>query len=296
MPNITSIGEYHVERSLGAGLLGEVYLCKTEGDVIHALKVVDPRRGRRLKFSQRFIREFANPLLGQYLDIHFEEGIGHIFRMDYLDVMPISRQALRRTLSREVLEMFAQVAEALAGVHEKGVLHGNIKRSNFLLRRAGPGKRHPILGDFGIGYVYDPKGPFEGLVKDAMACMAPERIRALVELPDDEDGQWKRLTPAADLYSLTCVLVEALTGKDVYRESDTVEGKLKEKDDVRYMLLNVNYPSLQVNIGKLNEFIARNLAVNPKERDQDGKSYAAALRECIAREPEYKVQLRQAGG
>ena len=296
MSNVKAIGEYQVERSLGSGLLGEVYLCKTEGDVIHALKVVDPKRGRRLKFSQRFIHEFANPFLGQYLEIHFEEGLGHIFRMDYLDVMPISRQALRRTLSREVLEMFAQVAEALAGVHEKGVLHGNIKRSNFLLRRAGPGKRHPILGDFGIGYVYDTKGPFEGLVKDAMAYMAPERIRALVESPDDEDGQWKKISPAADLYSLTCVLVEALTGKDIYREYDTVDGKLKEKNGTRYMLLNVNYPSLQVNIGRLNDFIAKNLAADPKAREQDGKSYAAALRECIAKEPEYKAQLRQAGG
>jgi serine/threonine protein kinase len=294
-PTPRTIGEFTVERSLGSGLLGDVYLCKTAGDVIRAVKTVNPKRGRRLKYSQRFIHEISDENIGLYVSIDFDGVLGHLFIMDYLEVRSVSRAALRRTLSREFLGMVCVVAEKLAAVHQKGVLHGNIKTSNFLLRRASLTKLQPILSDFGVNYVWDPTGPFPGLIRDGMAYMAPERIKAMVEGPDDEVEQAKLLTPAADLYSMTCVIVEALTGMQVFRRTDTVDGKLTEKKDIRHLLLNINFPVRQVEIKKLNEFIARNLSVEPGDRVQDGRAYAAALRECIGPEPEYGKLLRETG-
>ncbi|MFC1707134.1 serine/threonine protein kinase [Planctomycetota bacterium] len=287
--------EYSVERVLGRGLLGEVYLAKDYDGIMRAVKVVNERHGVRLKSAVLFVHQIVDENLGQYLAVEFDHNLGHCFVMDYLEVRSASPESLEKTLSREFLEMAATIAEKLDLAHQKSILHGNIKTSNLLLRRAGPGRLQPILNDFGIGYVWDERTPFAGLIQHGMAYMAPERIQALVTHPDDEDAREGSLTPASDLYSLTCVIVEALSGQQVFRKTDTVEGKLQEKAESRYLLLNINYPIRQVEIERLNAFIERNLSVDPQARIQDGKTYAQELRSCLAAVPQH-VELLQSVG
>jgi hypothetical protein len=103
-----------------------------------------------------------------------------------------------------VTEIGARLADALAHVHGRGVVHRDIKPANILLDRAG----RPRLADFGIARLDGAtRMTATGVVIGTAAYMAPEQVRGAT------------VGPAADIYSLGLVLLEALTGLREYTGS-----------------------------------------------------------------------------
>jgi serine/threonine protein kinase len=180
----------------------EAFDESTGNDV--AIKIVrssDPEFGRRLAQEARVLESFEHPGLIRLLDI------GAVGDQAYLVMELITGQTLAEALragpipSRETAEIGARLADALAYVHERGVVHRDVKPSNILLSANGDA----WLGDFGIASLHDATTiTVAGTTIGTVSYMAPEQLQ------DHQVG------PAADIWSLGIILLECLTGRRVY--------------------------------------------------------------------------------
>jgi serine/threonine protein kinase len=169
-----------------------------------AVKIVrsnDPEFGRRLAQEARALEGLEHPGLIKLLDV------GAVEDQSYLVMELIVGQTLAETLragplsSRETAAIGARLADALAYVHERGVVHRDVKPSNILLSANGDA----WLGDFGIARHPEAMTlTAAGMTMGTVSYMAPEQL---------EDHQ---VGPAADIWSLGIILLECLTGQRVY--------------------------------------------------------------------------------
>ncbi|MFD7589819.1 serine/threonine-protein kinase [Kitasatospora sp. NPDC059811] len=204
------IGPYAVERCLGTGGMGAVYLAySVAGDPV-AVKVIRPDKidpHSRARFERE--AEIARTI----------SGTGRVAR--FLDADPLAEQpwlAMDYVPGRPLTEVVkdqgplpaplvasvgALLAEGLAAVHGAGLLHRDLKASNVILGDFGP-----VIIDFGLGaFLEASKGSMSqpGTVLGTVRCMPPEQARGETEV-----------TGAADVYGLGTVLLHAATGHAPY--------------------------------------------------------------------------------
>jgi serine/threonine protein kinase len=198
-------GRYRLVRLLGGGGMSDVYEAFDESsgrDV--AVKIVrssDPEFRRRLAQEARALESFEHPGLIRLLDI------GAVDDQPFLVMELIVGQTLAQRLregplsSRETADIGARLADALAYVHQRGVIHRDVKPSNILLSSTG----EAWLGDFGIAKLHEASAmTTTGATMGTVSYMAPEQL---------EDSQ---VGPSADIWSLGVILLECLTGQRVY--------------------------------------------------------------------------------
>lgn len=262
-----AIGEYEIIRSIGRGVMGEVLLGR-RGNITHAVKILNNRVAQKLDSAHRFEEEIVHENLLQYLAIKFEKDYQHYFVTDYLEVRPVSSKLVRRQRHRVIVDIFVKLCEGLEHMHAKGVIHGNIKSSNLLVRREGD-EFQPIISDIGIGYIYD-RAYFEGpMFRASIPYMSPEYI-AYITAPGAKPVLPESVTRASDVYSLAVSLCEALTGKPLYDDEDMsdLQTLVKAKQTRKFRLVAVNHPSASLDIGRLNALINKALAFDAQERPQ----------------------------
>ena len=203
-------GRYTLERQLGQGGMATVYLAN---DVRHerpvALKVLHTEQSATLG-AERFHREIKvlarlrHPFV---LPLHDSgEAAGALyFVMPYVEGESLRGRFTReRTLSLEdVVVIVRQIADALDYAHGEGVIHRDVKPENILLSRHG----HAMLADFGIarGRLLASGQAATGLTQSGMALGTADYMSPEQALGDDIDGR-------SDVYSLGCVVYEALAG------------------------------------------------------------------------------------
>ena len=199
------IGRYTLELLLGEGASGLVYSALDDEGVRVAIKLLRPDAADEAVALARFVREGR---LAQRVEARHLVPILDAGRSDaaaYL-VMPYYRGgslALRlRALGRlgvdETLDLAAQLGRGLDALHERGILHRDVKPSNVLL----DGEGTAALTDFGLARAGDStRLTAEGQVLGTPHYLAPELIEGL------------EASPASDLYSLGCVLYECLVGE-----------------------------------------------------------------------------------
>jgi formylglycine-generating enzyme required for sulfatase activity len=212
-----AIGDYLLERRLGAGGMGEVWCARDQrfGNPV-AIKRLSPRLTRETEFQERFLREakamanLVHPYIVQVQDYAASED-------DAFLVMPYiaggSLQDLlnkRGSLSRDkVLQISREVLDALDYAHKKGIIHRDVKPSNILMSEDG----HAILTDFGISLMLGEERltrvTRNGTPIGTPEYMSPERIQA----PGEIDHR-------ADVYGFGCVLYEMLTGQPPFGSRD----------------------------------------------------------------------------
>ncbi len=276
------IGNYDIRRLLASGTMGDVYQGstidpRTKTPVYFAIKVLNPKTATRLDYLARFKSEIKDDHLQEYKEIEYDSKVQYYFVADYLEVKPISRGVLKRERSSDILDLFGKVCAGLEKAHKKNYIHGNIKTSNFLIRRAEEGVAQPILSDYGLAYVYD-KDVFAGeRFEQSFAYMSPEKVEELVA---GVEPKASKLTAAADTYSLVAVLAEALSGSRPFAGARTPEELLAAKRDRKYLLLHVNSPVARVNVQKLNEVVRRGLSYDAGSRFASVGELASALAAC----------------
>ncbi len=203
------IGRYRVEREIGRGAMGVVYLATdpmiNRQVAIKAmdLSLLDPAEARQ--FRERFIREaeaagrLSHPGIVTIHDVG-EDGDLVFITMDYVTGEPLNRRAEPGHLLpvATVYSLVAQAAEALQYAHAEGVIHRDIKPANLI--RDPNGERLRIT-DFGVARIADSGQTRTGAIIGSPAYMAPEQIRG------------DRVDSRTDIFSLGVTLYQLLTGK-----------------------------------------------------------------------------------
>jgi len=198
---------YRIEALIARGGMARVYRAHDDRlDRLVAVKVLAPPYADDPAFTERFLGEaraaasLSHPSLVHVYDSG-SDGAAHFIVMELLDRHRTLRDVLRersRLPPGEVLRIGGELLAGLRTVHERGLVHCDVKAANVML---GPGPAKLI--DFGIA-----QPPHEGQSGETsigtLQSMSPEQLRG------------DPLTPAADLFSLGVVLYEALTGRMPY--------------------------------------------------------------------------------
>lgn len=258
MAIIPQIPSYKIEKRIGKGGMGTVYLAfqeKLERQV--ALKVLLPIYADDNKITQRFMTEAKIAAKLQHTNIVSIYDVGeyqdnYYFAMEYLprSLMDIIKFSENGQIKPEVaLNILKQISSALDYAHKKGVIHRDVKPSNIMLRSDGT----PVLVDFGIAKLMESTS---NLTKTGTSIgtphyMSPEQIQGL-----DTDGR-------ADIYSLGVVFYEMLEGKVPYEGTDSISIAVKH---VREPI-----PRLSEKAKDLQLIIDQTMAKDKRERIQTGK-------------------------
>jgi eukaryotic-like serine/threonine-protein kinase len=209
LPVGSIVAGYRIERVLGAGGMGTVYLAQSPVlPRLEAVKVLSAELSRDADFRARFVREadvaasLVHPnIVSIYRRGETENGQLWI-AMQFVDGTD-AEDALRAgtmTPGRAVF-IVGEVAKALDHAHSHNIVHRDVKPANFLLSSEG-GVERVLLGDFGIARALDDVGlTVTGSVLATVPYAAPE---VLTGMPID--GR-------ADLYSLGCSLFRLITGR-----------------------------------------------------------------------------------
>jgi len=213
----TVIAGYRIERVLGAGGMGTVYVvANPELPRRDALKVLSPELSHNEEFQTRFLREaevasmLDHPnIVSIYRRGQTEDGQLWI-AMQFVDGTDADEALKSGTMTPpRAIHIISEVAKALDYAHSHHVIHRDVKPANFLLKSAGAGDERVLLGDFGIARAFDDANlTATGSLVATIAYAAPEVYAGQI------DGR-------ADIYSLGCTLFRLLTGKTPY---STVNG------------------------------------------------------------------------
>jgi eukaryotic-like serine/threonine-protein kinase len=269
------LGRYQLEKELGKGAMGVVYLGKDPkiGRVvaIKTLALSEEFEGDELiDARERFFREAetAGRLQHQNIVTIFDAGEEHdlaYIAMEFLkgkDLIDFCKERALLPIPR-VLSIVARVAEALAYAHRQNVVHRDIKPANIMYEFDSDTVK---VTDFGIARITDSSKTKTGLVLGTPSFMSPEQIAG------------KKVDGRSDLYSLGVMLFQMLSGVLPFRGESMAE--------LMYKIANEEAPDVRVirkdTPDRLANIVALALSKAPEIRYQDGDQFAADLRSVLA--------------
>jgi serine/threonine-protein kinase len=274
-PDRTQLGRYRIDRQLGRGAMGAVYLGH------------DPKIGRQvaiktMALSQefdgaeltearaRFFREAETAGRLQHRDIVtiFDAGEDQelaFIAMEYLKGHDMQRYTSAANLLPvpTVLRIVSRVADALAYAHSQGVVHRDIKPANVMIDPADDSVK---VTDFGIARITDSSRTRTGMVLGTPSFMSPEQMAG------------RRVDGRSDLYSLGVMLFQLLVGRLPHQADSMAK--------LMYQIANDPAPDIRTLRKDLPEPLANVVALalekRPEVRYADGRQFAEDLRTIAA--------------
>lgn len=281
----STFGPYRLVARLGAGGMGEVWRAlDTRKRREVALKLIRADAASDQGFVARFHREaeLAARLSSPYIvPIH---DYGQIDGQLFLDMALVDGVDLGELLDREhrlaadrAVRLIGQVARALGVAHRAGLVHRDVKPSNVLVTD-DDGDDHAYLIDFGIATALEgTRLTQSGAILGTLGYMAPERFAG--------HGDHR-----SDVYALTCLLYEVLTGEQPYVTDSTAA--------LIYAHLHTRPPSVSERTAvpvALDLVVARGMAKDPAERFPSTSELAMAARAALATPAPPSARLPQTG-
>ncbi len=271
-----TLGRYEIEREIGRGAMGVVYLGKdpkiarTVAIKTLSYQAFDDNELRDLK--SRFFREaeaagrLSHPAIVTVYDVGEEADLAFI-AMDYARGRPLSEfgKPGRLLPLATVLDIVARVADALDYAHRQKIIHRDIKPGNIIFN---PDNGEIKITDFGIAKISDDSRTRTGSVMGSPLYMSPEQLK----------GQ--KVTGASDTYSLGITLYKLVSGETPY-QGDTLA-------NLTYQILNKRPKSVREFNPELPNGVVRliNKAIQrePDKRFLSAATMAEALRRQASRE------------
>ena len=267
------LGRYVIERRLGRGAMGAVYLARDPRiNRAVALKVIPIEKefeDEELKEARlRFFREaesagrLTHPHIITVYDCGEDKHLAYI-AMEYLNGISLAQFTNPKKLlaPNKALELCARTADALDYAHNQGVIHRDIKPANLLYSL-----RQDLLkiSDFGVARLTDNNRTKTGIVLGTPMFMSPEQLNA------------ETLTGHSDLFSLGVTLYELLVGEVPFKASNiaVLMTKIATEDPAPVSNRRPGIPP------SVDTVLFKALAKRPQDRFANGAEMAIALRNC----------------
>ncbi|MES2682577.1 MAG: CHASE2 domain-containing protein [Pseudomonadota bacterium] len=268
------LGRYQIEKELGKGAMGVVYLGK------------DPKIGRLVAIKtmalsqefeadelasvkERFFREaetagrLSHPNIVSIFDAGEEHDLAYI-AMEFVKGGDLTKHIKPNTLLPvgEVLRLIADAADALDYAHSNSVIHRDIKPANMMLLADSQVIK---LMDFGIARIADTSKTKTGMVLGTPSYMSPEQLSG------------KKVDGRSDLFSLGVTLYQMLTGSLPFQADSmaTLMFKIANENHASPLMVRPDLPP------EMAVIIDRALAKNYEQRYQRGVEFSRELRELM---------------
>ena len=272
------LGRYQLEREIGRGAMGIVYLGRdTAINRMVAIKAIplasEFSDAELVEARSRFFREaetagrLNHPNIVTIYDVGEERGLAYI-AMEYLKGRHLSDYAKSDNLMepRKVLEVIGRTAEALGFAHKQQVVHRDIKPANLMYDSSTDILK---ITDFGIARLSGAGSTRTGIVLGTPSFMSPEQLEG------------RTVTGHSDLFSLGVSLFQLLTGQLPFT-ADSMTGLMQQIAEAPHPPLRAFRPDLPACVESV---VDRALAKNPDARYDSGAHMAAALEDCRSRIP-----------
>jgi tetratricopeptide (TPR) repeat protein/predicted Ser/Thr protein kinase len=267
----TTIGHYRVIERLGEGGMGEVFLVEDlKLQRRAALKLISPNLTRDETRRQRFLQEARLAASIDHPHIAAVHDIGEVDDRTYIAMEYVEGCSLRDVLRdgpvklRRALDWAIQAGDALAHVHQHGVIHRDLKPENLLITHDGYVK----IIDFGLAKLVDPLAKSglgdaatvadahvrtaDGVVLGTLGYMSPEQVRG------------EAVDARSDVFSFGAVLYEMVTGKSPFKKGSGAE--------TISAILSESPPAPKI------------------EDDAAASEMQRLLRKCLAKDPDARYQ------
>jgi len=275
---VQHLGRYRLEREIGRGAMGIVYLGRdTAINRLVAIKAIplasEFSDAELVEARARFFREaetagrLNHPNIVTIYDVGEERGLAYI-AMEYLKGRHLSDYATINNLlePRKVLEVIGRTADALGFAHKQQVVHRDIKPANLMFDASTDLLK---ITDFGIARLSGAGSTRTGIVLGTPSFMSPEQLEG------------RTVTGHSDLFSLGVSLFQLLTGQLPFT-ADSMTGLMQQIAEAPHPPLRAYRPDLPECVETV---IDRALAKTPEARFDSGAQMAAALEDCKARIP-----------
>jgi tetratricopeptide (TPR) repeat protein len=288
---------YRILGKIGEGGMGEVYKAEDSrlGRYV-AIKRLSPETTQDEKAKQRLLREARSASALSHPNIVVIHAIEAAEGFDFIVMEYVEGETLKAMIGREPLELprlldlGAQVAEALAAAHAIGLIHRDLKPANIVITPHGRAK---VL-DFGLAKIHRPQvGTCDldgatvtadvtdsGVIMGTVAYMSPEQTRG------------EPLDPRTDLFSLGSVLYEAATGQMPFRGPSLLA--------IMHDIATLNPPppsAFRPDLPReFDVFLEKLLAKDRDQRDCSAAELAQALRGLGGSVPPSRRDIAPAGG
>ncbi|WP_190819096.1 serine/threonine-protein kinase [Saccharopolyspora pogona] len=265
------LGHYKIDGVLGRGGMSVMYRATdTRLGRKVALKVMGEHITGDAEFRERFVDEARNTSAIDHANIVPLYDFGEVNGMLYIAMRLVDGSDLASLIKdgpispKRALELLSQVAEALDMLHERGLVHLDLKPANVLVTSRESVHEHVYLADFGLtrrgatGH-RTASGDFLG----SPTYAAPEHLRG-----EPVDGR-------TDQYALSCMLFACLTGRSPFRGQvqEVIQGHLGAEPPPATALV--------VLPGSIDEVLRRGMSKSPDQRFGNCKELVAAARAAL---------------
>ena len=259
---LLEIPGYRVHGQLGKGGMAEVFLA-TQESLSRKVAIKVLRSVQDETFSKRFVKEahmvasLNHPSIITIHDIDRLQDGRYYLAMEFLPGGDLARHKGELFAPERALRIVRQIASGLAVVHDKGLVHRDVKPANVLFRGDGTA----VLTDFGVAKDLDIDSELTqfGVAVGSPAYSSPEQAQCLP------------LDARSDIYSLGVILLELLTGSNPYRGGNYTQTVVNH--------VQMEPPPLPDSLGAFRGLLARMLAKKPDDRFADCRALLAALDE-----------------
>jgi formylglycine-generating enzyme required for sulfatase activity len=282
------IGRYALQGQLGQGGFGVVYLARDEElerlvavKVPHAARTLSPPALEAYHAEARLHAGLDHPHIVPIYDVGRSVEAPFYFVSKYIPGRDLTAHLRQGRLDdRETAALIMRIADALDYMHEKGLVHRDVKPRNILLDAKG----QPFLVDFGlalrqaleVGWISgsvrtDPEiRPRQRQFIGTPAYMSPEQAR----------GESERVDGRSDIYSLGVVLYELLTGRKPFEgEFERLLEQIRAEPPPALRSLRADVPR------DLEAICHKAMAKEPRDRYQRAGQMAEDLRRFLEHEP-----------
>lgn len=289
---ITVDGRYLIEKEIGHGGVGAVYLARDHKlhDKPVVVKVLLEKSLHNewvvLKFQQEkeALARVDHPGVVGILDTgELSDGEPYIV-MQYVDGVSL-RSAIKARPEGMDLERVASIVKqagaAFSAVHEKKIYHRDLKPENIMLQALGRGDEQVKIVDFGIAKIKEsviaPSTITGAATTGTIMYMSPEHLRG------------EKITAASDIYSLGVIAYEMVTGRRPFNPETTAHLAEMQREGVRAKPIDLR-PRLPEEAQAL---ILKALAFDPRARCQNAGEFGDALASALMNDEETLKQHRE---